>query len=198
MRRRTRNTLAIRRLALALGCAVGLTLAACSGGGGDTTAPDPSPPTGNPGPTPNPTPGPTPDPTPGPTPGPITGVQGTYVLAQINGSQPGQLVTIANPGGKVIGLYRFDAATTLEMDGLQNFNLQLRFTDDKAEYGLPDEGEFKQEGPVSQEGALPLTFSSTVYDDSFTGVVLGDIVAIKYDLDGDGQLDTSFGFRRAG
>ena len=193
MQGRTRDTLVTRRLALALGCTLGLMLAACSGGGGDTTAPDPSPPTGDPGPTPNPTPGPTPD----PTPGPIAGVQGSYVLEQINGSQPGQLVTIANPDGKVIGLYRFDAATTLEMDGLQTFNLQLRYTDDKDEFGLPDEGEFKQQGPVSQEGALPLTFTSTMYDDWFTGVALGDIVAIKYDLDGDGQLDTTFGFRRA-
>ena len=190
MRRCTPDTLVTRRLALALGCALGLTLAACSGGGGDATAPDPAPPTHDPGPTP--------DPTPAPTPGPIAGAQGSYTLEQINGSQPGQMVTIANPDGKVIGLYRFEAASTLEMNGLQTFSLQLRFTDDKDEYGLPDEGEFKQEGSVSQEGALPLTFSSTVYDDSFTGVVLGDIVAIKYDLDGDGQPDTSFGFRRAG
>jgi hypothetical protein len=185
MRRRTRDTLITRRLALALGCALGLTLAACSGGSGDATAPDADPPTHDPGPTPD------------PTPDPNAGIPGHYTLEQINGSQPGQLVTIANPDGKVIGLYRFDAASTLEMDGLQTFNLQLRYTDDKAEYGLPDAGEFKQEGPVSQEGALPLTFSSTEYDDSFTGVALGDIVAIQYDIDGDGQPDTKFGFRRA-
>ena len=82
------------------------------------------------------------------------------------------------------------------MDALQTFVLGLRYTDDKTEDGIDDEGEFKQAGPVSQEGALPLTFSSGVYDDSFTGVVLGDFVAIKYDFDGDGQPDTSFGFRR--
>ena len=190
MRRRTRDTLVTHRLTLALGCALGLALAACSGKGGDATGPDTNPPTNDPGPTP----GPIID----PSPNPQGGVQGHYTLEQINGSKPGQLVTISNPDGKVIGLYRFDAASTLEMDGLQTFNLQLGYTDDKDEYGLPDAGEFKQEGPVSQEGALPLTFSSTVYDDSFTGVVLGDIVAIKYDLDGDGQPDTSFGFRRAG
>jgi len=186
MRRRTRDTLVTRRLALALGCALGLALAACSGGSGGATAPDPNPPPQDPGPTPN------------PTPGPVAGVQGNYVLEQINSSQPGQLVTLANPDGKVIGLYRFDASSALEMDGLQAFKLQLRYTDDKAEYGLPDEGEFKQQGPVSQDGALPLTFSSTVYGDSFTGVVLGDIVAVKYDFDGDGQPDVSFGFRRVG
>ena len=168
---------------------LGLTLAACSGKGGDATGPDTGPPTNDPGPTP----GPIVD----PSPGPIAGAQGSYTLEQINGSKPGQLVTITNPDGKVVGLYRFDAATTLEMDELQTFNLQLRYSDDKVEYGLPDEGEFKQQGPVSQEGALPLTFNSTVYGDSFTGVVLGDIVAIKYDLDGDGQAETSFGFRRA-
>jgi len=188
MRRRTRDSLVTHRLTLALGCALGLALAACSGGGGDATAPDPTPPTNDPGPTP----GPIID----PSPNPQGGVQGHYTLEQINDSKPGQMVTIANPDGKVIGLYRFDAGTTLDMDALQTFTMQLRFSDDKAEYGLPDEGEFKGAGP-EMDGALPLTFSSTVYDDSFTGVVIGDIVAIKYDLDGDGQADTSFGFRRA-
>jgi len=106
------------------------------------------------------------------------------------------MVTISNPDGKVIGLYRFDAATTLDLDALQTFSMQLRFSDDKGDYGLPDEGEFKGAGPEA-DGVLPLTFSSTLYDDSFTGVVVGDIVAIKYDIDGDGQADTSFGFRRA-
>ena len=57
------------------------------------------------------------------------------------------------------------------------------------------EGDFKQAGPVATDGALPLTFSSATYGDKFTGVVLGNTVAIKYDFDGDGQLDTSFGFR---
>ena len=66
-----------------------------------------------------------PGPQPGPTPEPPTipedppaqgGIQGTYVLTQINNSQPGQMVTVANPDGVVIGLYRFDAATTLTLD----------------------------------------------------------------------------------
>jgi hypothetical protein len=189
MRRRTRDTLVTHRLTLALACALGLALAACSGKGGDPTGPDTNPPTNDPGPTPGPIVDPSPD--------PQGGVQGHYTLEQINDSKPGQMVTISNPGGKVIGLYRFDAATTLDMDALQTFTMQLRYSDDKAEYGLPDEGEFKGTGPAS-DGALPLTFSSTVYDDSFIGVVLGDIVVIKYDFDGDGQADTSFGFRRAG
>jgi hypothetical protein len=168
-----------RRAFMAFGCALALGLAACSGKGGDATGPEPDPAPHDPGPAPD----------------PGTGVQGHYVLAQINNSQPGQLVTMANPDGTVIGLYRFDAATTLDMDAVQTFDLRLRYTDDKEQYELPDEGEFKQAGPVS-EGALPLTFTSATWDDAFTGVVLGDIVAIKYDFDGDGQPDTSFGFQR--
>ena len=114
------------------------------------------------------------------------------MLAQINNSQPGQLVTIANPDGLVTGLYRFEA-TTLTLDALQTFELELRYTDDKTQYSLDDAGEFKQAGPVSQ-GALPLTFNSATYGDSFTGVALEGIVAIKYDFDGDGQAETSFTF----
>ena len=118
------------------------------------------------------------------------------MLAQINGSQPGQLVTIANPDGYVIGLYRFET-TTLTLDALQTFAVALRYTDDKTLFGIDDEGEFKQAGPIA-DGALPLRFTSSVYGDSFTGIVLEDIVTIQYDFDGDGQPETSFAFRRAG
>jgi hypothetical protein len=164
-----------------------LALAGCSGGSRGSTGPDlPEPPA--PGPQP-----PTQEPPPAPAPQP--GVQGTYVLAQINQSQAGQLVTIANPDGLVIGLYRFEA-TTMSMDALQTFAFSLSYTDDKSQLSLDDAGEFKQAGPISQEGALPLTFYSDVYGDQFTGVVLNGIVAIKYDFDGDGELDTSFGFQR--
>lgn len=173
-----------------LALALALALAACSGGSSDPTAPGPGPEPPAPGPG---VPGPG-VPEPG-EPDPSPGVQGSYVLEQINQSQPGQLVTIANPDGLVIGLYRFEA-TTLTMDALQTFALALRYTDDKSQFSLDDAGEFKQAGPISQ-GALPLTFSSEVYGDAFTGVVLEDIVAIKYDFDGDGELDTSFAFRRA-
>ena len=174
---------------LALGLA--LALAACSGGSRDSTGPDlPEPPAG---PQPQPQP-PTQDPG-TPVPAPQPGVQGRYVLERINESEPGQLVTIANPDGLVIGLYRFEA-TTLTMDALQTFAFSLSYTDDKTQFSLDDEGEFKQAGPISQEGALPLTFYSDVYGDQFTGVALNGIVAIKYDFDGDGQPDTSFGFQR--
>jgi hypothetical protein len=177
----TRPARSGRRALLALGGALALGLTACSGKGGDATGPEP-------GPVPH---------EPDPVPGPAGGVQGHYVLARINESQPGQLVTIANPDGTVIGLYRFDPTATLELGALQTFDLRLGYTDDKAEYDLPDQGEFKGAGPVSADGAVPLTFSSAVYGDAFTGVVLGDFVAIKYDFDGDGQPDTSFGFQRA-
>jgi hypothetical protein len=174
--------------------ALAVALAGCSGGSRDSTGPDlPEPPTQGPPPQPLPQP-PTQDPPP-PAPAPNPGVQGSYVLEQINQSQPGQLVTIANPDGVVIGLYRFEE-TTMSMDALQTFALSLSYTDDKTQFSLDDAGEFKQAGPISQEGALPLTFYSDVYGDQFTGVVLNGVVAIKYDFDGDGQLDASFGFRR--
>lgn len=166
------------RCRAAAAIALALVLGGC-GGGGDATGPEPDPPAQDPG-----------------VPAPSPGVQGTYVLEQINNSQPGQLVTIANPDGLVVGLYRFEA-TALTMDALQRFTLGLRYTDDKTQYALDDDGDFVPAGPAS-EGALPLTFRSAVYGDSFTGVVLEDIVAIRYDFDGDGQPETSFAFRRAG
>jgi len=162
---------------MALACCLALVVAGC-GGGSDLAAPIPEPPVQNPG---NPPPA-------------QAGVQGTYVLEQINDSKPGQLVTISNPDGTVIGLYRFDA-TTITLDALQTFALSLAFSDDKTAYQLDDHGEFKAAGPADQ-GALPFTFNSAVYGDSFVGVVLQDMVAIKYDFDGDGRPDTSLGFRR--
>ena len=171
------------RYGSAVGLALALALAGCSGGG-DAMGPGPEPPAHQP---------PVPDPVP---PAPAPGVQGSYVLEQINSSRPGQLVTIANPDGRVVGLYRFEA-TTLTLDALQTFAMALRYTDDKTRFVLDDAGDVVQAGPVSQ-GALPLTFRSAVYGDSFTGVVLEDIVAIQYDFDGDGRAETSFAFRRAG
>jgi hypothetical protein len=174
-----------RRAFLALGCALALALAACSGGGGDATAPEPDPAPHDPGPAPH---------DPGPAPGPETGVQGGYVLARINDSDPGQLVTIANPDGTVIGLYRFDAATTLTLDPLQTFTLELHYSDDKSAFGFDDHGEFKSPGAV--EGTLALTFYSDDYGDQFSGIAVDGTVAIQYDFDGDGQAETTFGFQR--
>jgi hypothetical protein len=165
-----------------------LMLAACSGEGGEPAGPGPLPLPEQPGDPAEPG-----DPT---EPGePQPGIQGTYVLAQINQSQPGQLVSIQNPDGFLIGLYRFEA-TSITLDALQTFVMALRYTDDKTTFDLEDAGEFKQAGPVTG-GALPLTFTSEVYGDSFTGIVLDGVVAIQYDFDGDGRLDTSFAFQRA-
>ena len=160
---------------MAIGVALTLGQAACSGKAGNVTGPENDP---------------------GPTPAPGAGIEGGYVLERINGSAPGQLVTIANPDGTVIGLYRFDAASALELDAQQAFHLKLRYTDDKDQLGIDDSGEFEQAGPAAQDGAVPLTFTSAIYGDAFTAVVLGDFVALKYDVDGDGQMDTSLGFRR--
>jgi hypothetical protein len=161
---------------MALACSIALVVAGC-GGSGDLAAPT-EPPVQDPG-----------------DPSPVQGgVQGTYVLEQINDSKPGQLVTISNPDGTVIGLYRFDA-TAITLDALMTFDLSLEYSDDKTAYQLDDHGEFKPAGPADQ-GALPFTFYSAAYGDSFVGVVLQDMVAIKYDFDGDGRPDTSFGFRR--
>jgi hypothetical protein len=168
---------------------------ACSGGGSGGTAPDlpgdPLPAPEQPGAGPGPT---QPGPTPAPGPEQPAGIQGTYLLTQINNSKPGQLVTVANPDGAVIGLYRFDAATTLTLDPLQTFTLEMRYSDDKSDYGYDDHGEFKSPGAV--EGSLALTFTSADYGDEFSGIAVDGTVALTYDFDGDGQPETTFGFQR--
>jgi hypothetical protein len=191
-----RPTALHRRLLYGVGCALALTLLACSGSGGDVTAPDGDPPGQNPGPqNPGPQdPGPQ---DPGPQdPGQPAGITGTYALIQINNSTPGQLVTIANPDGVVIGLYRFNAATSLQLDPLQTFALDLQYTDDKEQFELSDEGEFK--GAGSAGGSLALTFTSTAWGDAFSAIATDGVVAINYDFDGDGQTDTVFAFQRVG
>jgi hypothetical protein len=192
-----------RRLSYALACALGLALLACGGGGGgDTTAPDPVPPTQDPPaqqPPPEQPPPEQPPPTqPPPTQPPPTqpGVVGSYVLVQINNSQPGQMVTLSNPDGNVIGIYRFDASTALSLDALQTFELQLNFSDEKGLYGIHDQGEFKLAGQA--ENVLALSFTSAVYQDEFSAIYTDNVVAIKYDTDGDGQADTTFAFQRVG
>ena len=87
-----RRSLVTRRLALAVSYAIGLTLAACSGGDHhDPTGPDPEP-----------IPDPAPLPAPEPTPIPQGGIQGSYALERINDGEPGQLITIANPDGTLL------------------------------------------------------------------------------------------------
>lgn len=188
-----RVTFPYRRALYALACALGLVLVACSGGGGDVTAPDPGPQDPPEQPAPVPPPPQVPD---APPPAQQNGIQGTYALVKINDSHPGQMVTVANPDGTVIGLYRFDAGTQLVLDPLQTFSLQLRYTDDKDDFGIDDQGEFKSPGMV--EGALALTFYSKVYGDQFPGSAADGVIALKYDFDGDGQTDTVFTFQLVG
>jgi hypothetical protein len=164
-----------------------LVLTACSGGASGPTAPDEPP---------IPDPAPAPHPQPPPPPQGNAGITGTYRLIQINGSTPGQMVSVANPDGILIGLYRFDATTQLVLDPLQTFTLDIRYRDDKGEYQLPDEGEFKAATPPGD--GLGLTFSSAIYGDKFTGAASDGMIGISYDFDGDGRLDTVFLFQRVG
>ena len=200
-----RLSLYTHRVPYALVCALGLALAAC-GGGSDTTAPTPDPiphplpgpePAPQPAPDPQPVPQPAPDPqpTPQPTPQPAS-IAGTYQLIQINNSQPGQLVTIANPDGKVIGLYRFDAATQLTVDGQNQFSMTFSYTDDKSDLSFGDEGHITEVGETG--GSTALVFSSGFYGDSFQGIAVDGVIMFSYDFDGDGRMDTSFGFQRIG
>jgi hypothetical protein len=190
-----------RPVSYALACALGL-LACGGGGGGDATAPEPAPPTQEPPaqqPPPQQPPPQQPPPTqPPPTQPPPTqpGVVGSYVLVQINNSQPGQMVTLSNPDGNVIGIYRFDASSVLSLDALQTFELQLDFSDEKGQYGIHDQGEFKLAGQA--ENVLAFTFTSADYNDEFSAIYTDNVVAIKYDTDADGQADTMFAFQRVG
>ena len=118
------------------------------------------------------------------------------MLVQINNSQPGQMVSVANPDGKLIGIYRFDAATSSPWTRCRRSRCGSATADDKGEYGIEDEGEFKQAGET--QGFLALTFTSADYGDAFTGVAGDGAVALKYDFDGDGAADTTFGFQRVG
>jgi hypothetical protein len=162
-----------------------LTLPACAGSS-DALGPDPEPPHPNP-PHHNPPPAP---PEPGPQ-QPI--VAGRYVLLNINEAAPGQMVTLANPDGLVIGIYRFDPSTMLVVDPLQTWSLQLEYADDKQGFTLGDEGDLTWS---AAENGIALNFRSVVYGDEFPGFAGNNIILLQYDFDGDGRLDTSFGFGR--
>jgi hypothetical protein len=196
------------RAAHGLAGALCIVLLACSGGK-DVTGPglpdddpppgpvDPGP--GDPGPVdPGPgDPGPV-DPGPGPVnPGPTQPgiIAGTYTLTQINNSTPGQTVTVANPDGQVIGLYRFQASTTLILDPLGGYSLSIEYQDEKGDYSITDVGEYKWTG--TDGGVVQLSFSSATWGDAFEGAAATDgSAAFRYDFDGDGQADTVFGFQQ--
>ena len=127
------------------------------------------------------------DPTPPDQP-PADNLTGVYVLSQINDGTPGQLITIANPDGSVVGLYRFSGGT-LGMTGDGTWDLSLEYTDDKVDFELEDLGDFTQNGS-------DLVFQSEVYGDQFPGSGRDGVVAIRYDFDGDGETDVVFGFVR--
>lgn len=202
-----RLSLYTRRVPYALVCALGLALAACSGGS-DTTAPTPDPiphpqpgpePAPQPAPDPQPAPQPAPDPQPAPqpTPAPQSGnIAGSYQLIQINNSQPGQLVTITNPDGHVAGLYRFNAGTQLSIDAQGQFAVTYSYSDDKSDLGYDDQGQIQQVGETG--GSIALLFGSAVYHDQWQGIAVDGVVMFTYDFDGDGQPETTFGFQRVG
>ena len=56
--------------------------------------------------------------------------------------------------------------------------------------------EAERSGEDREDEALPLTFYSGTYGDRFSAVATQDFVLIHYDFDGDGELETEFGFRR--
>jgi hypothetical protein len=178
------------RAAQGIGVALCLALAACSGGG-DATAPDPNPDPGQ-HPAPNPDPNPNPQPNPNPDEGTLVG---SYGLVSINDSKPGQMVLLSNPDGKAIGLYRFDAATTVSFDALGGYKLDVKLQDDKNNYEFYDEGDFKWH---MQDNVIALTFESNRDGRTYQGFANPQAAVLKYDTDGDGTPDTVLGFARIG
>lgn len=163
------------RLVRGLTGALCAALLACAGGDGpdEPTGPGPAPEPGPPQPTDN-------------------VVAGTYVLVRINESAPGGMVTLANPDGSVIGLFRFHGSSTLALTEQQTWSLVLHFADDAEARVIEDRGRFKRTG----EDLSVLSFRSEVYGDVFLGRAVDGVAAITYDIDGDGEAETVFGFQR--
>jgi hypothetical protein len=168
-----------RHPAHALTGALCLVLLACSGGK-DATGPNPGPPDSPEPPRDNPEPPP-----------PAPSITGAYVLVRINDSEPSQMVTLANPGGEVIGLYRFHENSVLGLTDDLTWTLSLKFEDERDSHQIEDEGRFSREGEELQ-------FESTTFGDAFVGTARPEagVVGIQYDVDGDGQPDTVFVFTR--
>ena len=187
----------LRRTVPGLASVLCLALVACSSGG-DSTAPN-GPPTdeppvvgpGNPGHNPPPGPGPDqpPPPPPPPPPAPDYDVTGTYGLTKINDSQPGQMVLLSNPGGNVIGLYRFDVSSALSMTD-QTWAFSIILTDEKNVYQIDNQGTFTRSGDRGED----VTFVSELDGKVFSGSATDGSMVFTYDLDGDGKPDTSLGF----
>lgn len=178
----------LHRTAHAITAALCVAALAC-GGGSDAVGPNGpgNPLPGNPG-----DPG-TPQIPNNPNPGPP--VAGSYTLGLINSSNPGQMVLLSNPDGSAIGLYRFLEASTLILDPLGGYTLTLEFSDEKGSYTIQDKGQWKG-GNQDQNGNINLSFKSDTFDDEFDGLAKNSKVEIRYDMDGDGSLDTLYGFVR--
>jgi hypothetical protein len=180
-------TLRRRRGALQTVAAFSLALLlACSGD--DTTGPTPDLPNGPPGGPPPPT-QPPPDQPPPPDEVPVDDLVGAYVLTRVNQGTPGQLITVADPDGRVVGLYRFSEGSMLGIKPDQSWSMSLKYTDDKVNFVLEDEGDFARDDGEIQ-------FRSAVYGDEFRGAGGEGSMAIGYDLDGNGETDLILGFAR--
>ena len=170
------------RLIRAAAGALLLALAACSGGR-DPTGPDQNPPGGD---------------APGgeqQNPPPAGDVSGLYVLANVNDGNPGQTVTLSNPDGRVIGIYRFDSRQSkLTLNPDRTWTLSLAYEDDQHTAVLEDEGTFAAD--QGQEDGFD--FHSNRYGDDFHVLAKQGVAVIGYDFDGDGQIDTHFAFGRLG
>ena len=128
-------------------------------------------------------------------PNPAPPVAGGYTIGLINSSNPGQNVLLANPNGGAIGLYRFLETSTLVLDPLGGYTLTFEFADDTHSYTIHDQGGWKAGNP-GQDGSIDLSFKSDTYDDEFPGLTRNGRLEIQYDFDGDGNIDTLFGFER--
>ena len=193
-----RFSIQLHRAARGVTAALCLTLLAC-GGGGDALGPhapggdNPDKP-GNPGTPGIPDPG-TPQIPDNPNPAPP--VAGGYTLGLINQSTPGQNVLLANPDGNVIGLYRFLEVSSLVLDPLGDYTLTLLYVDDTHSYSIEDHGGWKG-GNQAPDGTIELSFKSQSFNDEFPGITRNGRLEIQYDVDGDGNIDTLFGFERTG
>jgi hypothetical protein len=161
----------LRRIAQGAAGALLLAVLACSGGK-DATGPN-----GPGAPTPR-------------APRPTPNVTGLYALAAINARAPGRMLTIANPDGTVIGLYRFDARSRLQLSADRTWSMSLAFADERKSHLVDDQGTFTQGGA----DGTSLVFESRQSGNRFIGRARNGGAAIDYDFDGDGQPETILGF----
>jgi hypothetical protein len=120
---------------------------------------------------------------------------GSYALRAINDARPGQTVLLSNPDGGAIGLYQFDGNSDLRITEQHTYRLVLRFADEKSAYEYDDQGTVS--GVDDADGGRILTFESDSYGGSFMGRYTEDgVTTMQYDVDGDGEADTSLGFSR--